>query len=88
MVMVGSILKKTRCGPPPHLLLSIGTVRYLSMICRNVLLDLGLRAKVGDFGLTMDMEEEREEGGKPVIAIYWSAPEAVGIKDYARIAFE
>jgi hypothetical protein len=45
---------------------------------RNVLLDLGLRAKVGDFGLTMDMEEEREEGGRPVIAIYWGAPEAIG----------
>jgi hypothetical protein len=45
-----------------------------------VLLDHVLRAKVADFGLTLDLEEEREEGGegRPVIALYWSAPEAVG----------
>jgi hypothetical protein len=49
-------------------------------IFRNVLLDHVLRAKVADFGLTLDLEEEREEGGegRPVIALYWSAPEAVG----------
>jgi hypothetical protein len=44
-----------------------------------VLLDHVLRAKVADFGLTLDLEEEREEGeGRPIIALYWSAPEAVG----------
>ncbi len=43
-----------------------------------MLLDHVLRAKVADFGLTLDLEEEREEEGRPVIALYWSAPEAVG----------
>ena len=68
--------------------MTIGRWTLASLHRRTQSMSLYLRAKVGDFGLTMDMEEEREEGGKPVIAIYWSAPEAVGIKDYARIAFE
>jgi len=45
---------------------------------RNVLLDRGFQAKVADFGLTFDRLDEKEEEGKPIIAVYWSAPEAIG----------
>lgn len=51
---------------------------YLKTTFRNVLLDRGFQAKVADFGLTFDRLDEKEDEGKPIIAVYWSAPEAIG----------
>ena len=58
--------------------ISLKTTLMTGSFRRNVLLDRGFQAKVADFGLTVDKLEEKEEEGKPIIAIYWSAPEAIG----------
>ena len=50
---------------------------HRDLAARNILLDSHLKAKVGDFGLTMKNNIELNEE-KPAMAVLWSAPEAIG----------